>query len=338
MKNILRNRRVLLAQRPTALPGKEHFIFDECVAPSPSSGNVLVETIYVSVDPAMRVWMNEDPGYVAPVRLGEVMRAGGIGRVIESHADGIVPGDIVQGQLGWQTHPTVPAQGLTPVDRSLGDPLAWMGPLGGTGLTAYFGMYRVGAVKTADHVVVSAASGGVGQIAAQIAQREGCHVVGIAGGEAKCTYLTDTLGLAAAIDYKAMPDIGAALERTVSGGVDLYFDNVGGTILDAVLARLRMNARAVICGRISQTGASSQYGIKNLGNLIGKRARVEGFIVSDYAVEFAEARRWLADRVKAGEITQRLHVLDGLEMAPRGLGMLFRGENIGKLVVKVSDA
>ena len=333
----LRNHRVLLTQRPTALPGTEHFSLDEQTVLEPGPGDVLLETLYVSVDPAMRVWMNEDPGYVAPIALGEVMRAGGVGRVLASRSSQFAVGDVVQGRLGWQTHPTLPADQLTSVDASLGSPLEWMGPLGGTGLTAYFGMYRVGAVQPGDRVLVSAASGGVGQIAASIARLEGCHTVGIAGGEAKCGYLTRSLGLTGAIDYKAVEDIGAALDEAFPDGIDVYFDNVGGPILDAVLERLRMKGRVVICGRISQTGSESLYGVRNLGSLIGKRARVEGFIVSDYATEFDAARAWLSARIKAGELSQRMHVLDGLEQAPEGLGMLFRGENTGKLVVQLGQ-
>ncbi len=333
-----RNHRVVLAERPRALPGVEHFRFDDQPVSEPGDGEVLLETVYVSVDPAMRVWMNEDPGYVPPIAIGDVMRAGGIGRVVESRSARFPVGALVQARLGWQTHPTLSEAQLTPIDLALGGPLEWMGPLGGTGLTAYFGMYRVGAVKSDDRVLVSAASGGVGQVASQIARLEGCRSVGIAGGEAKCQHLTGSLGLSGAVDYKSVPDIGAAIDDLLPDGIDLYFDNVGGPILDAVLERLRPRGRVVICGRISQTGSESLYGVKNLGALIGKRARVEGFIVSDYAAEFDTAREWLSARIKAGELSQRLHVLEGLESAPKGRGMLFDGENTGKLVVQLASA
>ena len=330
------NRRLTLSVRPQGIAGPEHFAEDVAPVRSPEAGELLVETLYISIDPAMRVWITENPGYVPPVQPGEVMRAGGIGRVIESRTEGFAAGDLVQGRVGWQTMPTLRASETQKLDLSLGSPEDWMGPLGTTALTAYFGVREVGALRPGQTLLVSGAAGGVGQVAAQIGRIEACRVIGIAGGAAKCDYLTRELGLHGAIDYKAEPDLAAAIARHCPDGVDVFFDNVGGATLDAALTQLRTGARVVICGRISQTAAPELYGVRNLGLLIGKRARMQGFVVFDYHNRYDEARAWLAAQLRAGRLKQRLHVLENLEQAPVGLGMLFRGENKGKLVVKVA--
>jgi len=331
------NRQFTLAARPSGLAGPEHFA--ERIAPirSPDPGEVLLETLYLSIDPAMRVWINENPGYVPPVAIGEVMRAGGIARVLESRAEGLAPGDVVLARTGWQSHPTLPAAEINRIDLALGVPLDWLGLLGMTGLTAYFGLREVGRARPGETILVSGAAGAVGQVVGQIGKIDDCRVVGIAGGAEKCALLVDEHGFDAAIDYKAEPDLAAAIGRTCPGGVDVFYDNVGGPTLDAALAALRVRGRAVICGRISQTASTELYGVRNIGLLIGKRARIEGFVVSDFQDRFAQARHWLAAQRDAGQMHQRLHVVDGLEQAPAGLGMLFRGENMGKLVVKVAN-
>jgi NADPH-dependent curcumin reductase CurA len=235
-----------------------------------------------------------------------------------------------------QTHPTLPARFLQKCDLARGDALAWIGPLGLSAVTAYFGMRDIGAVKPGDRVLVSAAAGGVGQIAAQIARIEACRVVGIAGGVEKCAFLSNELRLDGVIDYKAEPDLVAAIGRACPDGIDLYFDNVGGPTLDAALLHLREAARVVLCGRISQVAADPPYGIRNLGQLLSRRGRMQGFQVFRYHDRYEEARAWLAARHSEGRLRQRLHILDGLHHAPAALGMLFRGENTGKLVVRVS--
>ena len=331
------NRRLTLRARPTGLAGPEHFAEDVAAIRSPGAGEVLLETLLLSIDPAMRVWLNADPGYVAPIAIGEVMRAGGIARVIESRAEGLRAGDVVQGRLGWQSHPTLAGGELEKLDTAVATPLDWIGLLGMTGLTAYFGLHAIGRVRPAETVLVSGAAGGVGQVVGQIARIEACRVVGIAGGAVKCAWLTGEAGFDAAIDYKAEPDLAAAIARACPGGVDVFYDNVGGATLDAALANLRVRGRVVICGRISQTAAAELYGVRQLGQLIGKRARVEGFVVTDFTERFAEARHWLMAQRDAGRLRQRVHVIDGLERAPDGLAMLFRGENKGKLVVRVAD-
>jgi NADPH-dependent curcumin reductase len=331
------NHRILLRARPGGIPTPELFGADSVPIRPPEPDEVLLETIYLSIDPAMRSWMTENPGYQKPVALNEVMRGGGIARVLDSRSPRYRAGDLVQARLGWQTHPTLPAKFLQPVDTSRGDALAWIGPLGLSGVTAYFGMRDIGAVTPGQNVLVSAAAGGVGQIAAQIGRIEACRVAGIAGGAEKCGFLADDLRLDAVIDYKAESDLSAAIGRACPDGIDLYFDNVGGPTLDAALLHLRPGARVVLCGRISQAAADTPYGVRNLGQLATQRARMQGFQVFAYNARYEEARAWLAARHAEGRLRQRLHILDGLHQAPAALGMLFRGENTGKLVIRVAD-
>jgi NADPH-dependent curcumin reductase CurA len=325
------NHRILLRSRPTGIPQPDNFVADDAPLRTPERDEVLLETVLLSIDPAMRSWMLD------AVPLGEVMRGGGIARVLESRSAAFRPGELVQARLGWQTHPTLPARFLQQVDETRGDALAWIGPLGLSAVTAYFGMRDIGAVKPGDSVLVSAAAGGVGQIAAQIARIEACRVAGIAGGAEKCAWLREDLRLDAAIDYKAENDLAAAIGRACPDGIDLYFDNVGGPTLDAALLHLREGARVVLCGRISQVAADPPYGVCNLGQVLSRRARMQGFQVFRYHDRYEEARAWLAARHRDGQLRQRLHILDGLRHAPAALGMLFRGENTGKLVVRVKD-
>jgi NADPH-dependent curcumin reductase len=331
----LMNHRILLRSRPNGIPRPDNFVADTEATRRPAQDEVLLETVYLSIDPAMRSWMSENPGYQRPVPLGDVMRGGGIGRVLESRSREFLPGELVQARLGWQTHPTLQARYLQKLDMAKGDALAWIGPLGLSGVTAYFGMREVGALIPGDRVLVSGAAGGVGQIAVQIARFEACHVTGIAGGAGKCAYLANELHLDAVIDYKAEPDLPAAIGRVCPDGIDVYFDNVGGPTLDAALQHLRPRARVVLCGRISQAAADTPYGIRNLGQLSTRQARMQGFQVFSYHDRYEEARMWLAARHREGRLHQRLHILDGLHHAPEALGMLFRGENNGKLVVRV---
>ena len=332
------NRRLLLAARPSGIPGPLDFTQNDVAIRAPAAGEVLLQTVYLSIDPAMRSWMSAGTGYQPGIELGEVMRGGGIARVVESRADGFAPGDYVQARLGWQTHPTIAGRHLQKLDLALGTIEDWIGPLGLSAVTAYFGLRDIAALRPNDRVLVSAAAGGVGQIAVQIARIEGCRVVGIAGGPQKCAYVRNELRAHDAIDYKAGPDLSAAVAAACPDGIDVYFDNVGGPTLDAALAHLRQNARVVLCGRISQTHAAEPYGIRNLGKLASTRGRMQGFLVFNYHDRYEEARTWLAARLRDGSLRQRLHVVDGLEQAPVGLGMLFRGENNGKLVIRVARA
>lgn len=334
---MLTNRRLLLAARPSGIPEPANFSADAVPARTPDAGEALLETLYLSIDPAMRSWMSAGAGYQQRMALGEVMRGGGIARVLTSRAEGFAAGDLVQARLGWQTHPTLPARYLQKLDLVVGDVEDWIGPLGLSAVTAYFGLRDIGALRPTDRVLVSAAAGGVGQIALQIARIEGCRVAGIAGGPHKCAYVKE-LGADAVIDYKAEGDLSAAIGRACPEGIDLYFDNVGGPTLDAVLEHLRKGARVVLCGRISQAYAAEPYGVRNLGRLAAAHGRMQSFLVFDYHRRYDEARTWLAMRRREGSLRQRLHVLSGLAQAPIGLGMLFRGENFGKLVVRVSNA
>ncbi len=332
------NHRLLLTTRPENVPGPANFTADAIAARAPGAGEVLLETRYLSIDPAMRSWMAEGTGYQQNIPLGEVMRGGGIARVLDSHAEGFAAGDWVQARLGWQSHPTIHSRYLQKLDLTLGTVEDWIGPLGLSAVTAYFGLRDIGSMRPNDRVLVSAAAGGVGQIAVQIARIEGCRVAGIAGGAEKCAYVTGELGAHAAIDYKTKEnekDLSAAIARACPDGIDLYFDNVGGPTLDAALANLRLGARVVLCGRISQTHAAEPYGVRNLGKLAAARGRMQGFLVFNYHDRYDEARTWLAARKRDGSLRQRLHILQGLEQAPLGLGMLFRGENTGKLVVRL---
>ena len=333
---MITNQRLLLETRATGIPGPENFRADAIPARAPAADEVLLETRYLSIDPAMRSWMGGGTGYQQSIALGEVMRGGGIARVIESRSEQYVAGDLVQARLGWQTHPTIAARYLHKLDLSLGSVEDWIGPLGLSAVTAYFGLREVGGLRPGNRVLVSAAAGGVGQVAVQIARIEGCRVAGIAGGAAKCEFVTRELGAIAAIDYKAESDLSAAIARACPDGVDVYFDNVGGPTLDAALENLRPGARVVLCGRISQTHAKAPYGVRNLGRLASARGRMEGFLVFNYHERYDEARTWLAARLQDGSLRQKLHVLEGLAQAPEGLAMLFRGENEGKLVVRVA--
>jgi NADPH-dependent curcumin reductase CurA len=261
------NHRLLLAARPTGIPGPANFRADAVPLRQPGAGEVLLETVYLSIDPAMRSWISEGTGYQRGMPFGELMRGGGIARVLQSRDEGFAPGDFVQARLGWQTHPTIAARHLQKVDLSVGSVEDWIGPLGLSAVTAYFGLFDIGGLKKGDRVLVSAAAGGVGQIALQIARIAGCIVTGIAGGPDKCAFVANDLGADAAIDYKNEQDLSAAIGRACPEGVDVYFDNVGGPTLDAALAHLREDARVVLCGRISQTTAAEPYGVRNLGRL-----------------------------------------------------------------------
>jgi NADPH-dependent curcumin reductase CurA len=329
------NHRLLVKSRPPGIPGPHDFAADAVAARAPAAGEALLETIYLSIDPAMRSWMSAGTGYQQGIPLGEVMRGGGIARVLESRAEGFTAGDFVQARLGWQTHPTITGRHLQKLDLTLGTLEDWIGPLGLSAVTAYFGLRDIGGLRPNDRVLVSAAGGGVGQIAVQIARIEGCRVVGIAGGAAKCAFVANELRAHDVIDYRAQPDLSAAIGAACPDGIDLYFDNVGGPTLDAALAHLRPNARIVLCGRISQATATEPYAVRNLHKLSAVHGRMQGFLVFNYHARYEEARTWLAARLRDGSLKQRLHILEGLAQAPVGLGMLFRGENTGKLVVRV---
>jgi NADPH-dependent curcumin reductase CurA len=332
------NHQFRLAARPVGLPKRTDWNYTEEPARSPQAGEVLVKVLYLSLDPAMRGWMNEGKSYIAPVEIGAVMRAGGVGRVLESQHASFKAGDFVYGTLGVQEYATLDGKALTKVDPSLAPLPTYLGALGMPGMTAYFGLLDVGKPKAGDTVVVSGAAGAVGTVVGQIARIKGCRVVGIAGGQEKCRYLTSELGFDAAIDYKS-DDVKKALRQHCPKGVDVYFDNVGGDILDIVLTQISRHARIVICGAISQYNSTSGVkGPANYMSLLVNRASMTGMIVFDYADRYAEAGAEMARWIAAGKLKTREDVATGLDTFPETLLKLFRGENLGKLVLKVADA
>src|SRR5215510_14057434 len=296
----LQNRQFKLTSRPIGLVKRSDFEFVTVPASQPGPGEVLVRVLYLSLDPAMRGWMNEGRSYVPPVGLGEVMRAGGVGRVVESNDPSLSIGDHVSGITGVQDYATVKAGGMRLVDPRLAPLPRYLGALGMPGMTAYFGLLDICDPKPDETVVVSGAAGAVGALVGQIAKIKGCRAVGIAGGPAKCRYLTEGLGFDAAIDYKN-EDVAKALRQHCPQGVNVYFDNVGGEILEAVLAQLVLKARVSICGAISQyNNVQGIQGPRNYLSLLINRARMEGFIVFDYAPRYPEGVKAIAGWLRAG--------------------------------------
>jgi len=333
------NRQFKLAQRPAGMVKREDFEFVKTApVPEPADGEVLVKVQYLSLDPAMRGWMNEGKSYIPPVGIGEVMRAGGVGKVVASKDPKFAPGDHVVGMTGVQDYAAVKGKTLTKVDPKLVPLPVYLGTLGMPGMTAYFGLFEVGQFKPGDTVVVSGAAGAVGQVVGQIAKIKGAgRVVGIAGGPDKCKYVVETLGFDACIDYKH-DDVKKGLKQHCPNGVDLYFDNVGGDILDAVLTQLAMHARIVICGAISQyNNTTPMKGPSNYMSLLVNRATMKGMVVFDHAARYGEAAREMGGWMAQGKLKSREDVVEGLETFPETLLKLFKGENLGKLVLKVGD-
>ena len=332
------NRQFKLAKRPVGMVKRSDFDFSEAPMPSAGDGEVLIKVLYISLDPAMRGWMNEGKSYIPPVAIGEVMRAGAAGIVIASNNPTLAVGEHVTGSLGVQDYAISNGKGLIKVDTKLVPLPVYLGTLGMPGMTAYFGILEVGQIKDGETVVVSGAAGAVGQVVGQIAKLKGCHVIGIAGGTDKCRYITEELGFDAAIDYKH-EDLGDALKQHCPKGIDVYFDNVGGDILNAALLRLTMHARIVICGAISQYNNTKPVkGPSNYLSLLVNRASMKGMVVFDYASRYAEAAKEMAGWMQQGKLKTREDIVEGLETFPETLLKLFKGENTGKLVLKVADA
>ena len=330
------NRQVRLAARPTGLPQSSDWDLTEEPIPIPSAGEFVIEISHLSLDPAMRGWMNAGASYIDPVEVGEVIRAGGVGRVSASEHPGFAVGEHVTGAFGVQEHALSDGNGAIKIDPSLAPLPTYLGALGMTGMTAYFGLFDVARLKDGETVVVSGAAGAVGSVAGQIAKIKGCRVVGIAGGEEKCRWLIEELGFDAAIDYKAH-DVRKALREAAPKGVDVYFDNVGGEILDAVLTRLARGARIVICGAVSQYNATEHvHGPSNYLSLLVCRASMTGMVVFDYAARFGQAASEIAGWMREGRLISREDIVEGgVEAFPAALLKLFAGENIGKLVLRL---
>ena len=328
------NQQFRLASRPRGLPDRDTWELTEEAVADPGEGEILVEILYTSLDPAMRVWLNEGDSYVPAVGVGEVMRALGVGRVIASHAPEMNEGDHVTGIFGMQRYAVVPASSAVRVAEELAPLPSYLNALGIPGMTAYFGLLDIGRPQEGQTVLVSAAAGAVGSLVGQIAKIKGCRAVGIAGGAEKCRMVTEEFGFDAAIDYKA-GEVTTSMREHCPDGIDVYFDNVGGEILEAALRNLSRGARIVLCGAVSQYNEGAIHGPRNYMNLLVKRARMEGFVIFDYGQRYAEAATEIAGWIKDGKLRSREHIVDGLETFPETLLMLYKGENTGKLMLKL---
>ena len=327
-------RRVVLVRRPAAEPGSEDFRVEEVAVPKPGPREVLVRVIYLSLDPYMRGRMRDAASYASPVGIGEVMTGGTVGEVVQSNHPAYQAGDIVEDRLGWQEYAIGPGPAMRKVDPSLAPISTANGVLGMPGMTAYFGLFEVGQPKAGETVVVSAASGAVGQLVGQLAKIAGCRAVGIAGGARKCAFVKDELGFDACIDYKAERDLTAAVKAACPSGVDVYFDNVGGPVSDAVLGNLNFFARVALCGSISQYN-TAEPGPRWLGTFVGKRVTARGFIVWDFNTRYGSAMQRMGEWVRTGRIKYREDIVAGIENAPRAFIGMLRGDNFGKMQVKL---
>jgi hypothetical protein len=332
-----RNRRMVLAERPTGMVDESTVRLEETDVPEPGPGEALAQVRYVSIDPTIRTWMDDAPGYLPPIGIGEVVRSGGIAEVLSSSSELYEPGDLLFGMTGWQDYVIADAgeRALQKLPPGV-SPTAALGVLGITGMTAYFGMTDVGRVKEGDVVVVSGAAGATGSSAGQIAKLKGAaKVVGIAGGPRKCAWVVDELGFDAAIDYKN-EDVAARLRETCPDGIDLYFDNVGGEILNACLAQLALRGRVVLCGAISSYNDRGRpAGPSNYAALIIRRGRMEGFLILDYFDRFPQAQAEVGAWLAAGQIKAAEHIVEGLQHTPQALNLLFTGGNTGKVIVQL---
>jgi len=332
----LTNRQFKLIARPVGLPKRTDFEFTSAPVAEPGAGEVLVKVQYISLDPAMRGWMNEGKSYIPPVKLGEVMRAGAAGRVLASKNAAFAEGDYVTGWTGVQEYSLSDGNGLVRVDPRVAPLPVYLGTLGMPGMTAYFGLLDIGKPQPGDTVVVSGAAGAVGTVVGQIAKIKGCRAIGIAGGADKCRYLTQELGFDGAIDYKS-GDVKDGLKQHCPQGVNVYFDNVGGDILDTVLTRITRGARIVICGAISQYNNTAPVkGPSNYLSLLVNRASMTGMVVFDYTGRYALAAREMAGWMAEGKLKTREDIVDGFDAFPETLLRLFKGENLGKLLIRVA--
>ena len=328
---------IRLNKRADGVPQDDVWATTHDALPALGDGEIAVDVEYVSVDPAMRGWIIDTPSYLPPVQIGEVMRAGGLGTVTASRKEGFAPGDIVRGITGVQSHYVGPADGFTIARPDLAPARKFLAGLGMPGMTAYFGLLDIGEPKEGETVLISGAGGAVGSVAGQIAKIKGCRVIGIAGGPEKCDAVVNRYGFDACIDYKA-EDVSKAIRAHCPGGVDVYFDNVGGETLDAALANIAMHGRISLCGAISQYNAMGEEGMvgpRNYMQLLVKRARMVGFVVIDYADRYADAIAQMAGWMNEGKLVLDEHVVDGIASFPEALRMLFDGRNTGKLMIKV---
>jgi len=332
-----RNRRLVLAERPTGMVEESTVRIDDADVPEPGPGEALARVRFLSIDPTIRTWMDDAPGYLPPIGIDEVVRSGGIAEVVRSNCERYSPGDLLFGMTGWQDY-VIADEGeraMQPLPPGIAPQVA-LGLFGITGMTAYFGLLDVGGLKEGDVVVVSGAAGATGSTVGQIAKIKGAgKVIGIAGGPQKCGWICDELGFDATIDYKN-EHVAARLRELAPDGIDLYFDNVGGEILDACLGQLAMRGRVALCGAISTyNDRGSMSGPANYRSLIIRRGRMEGFIILDYLARFPEAQMEMASWLASGQIKSAEHIVEGLERAPDALNLLFTGGNTGKVIVQV---
>jgi NADPH-dependent curcumin reductase CurA len=325
--------RVLLARRPVGWVQPDDFAIVQAPIPQPRDGEFLIRTHYLSLDPYMRGRMNDVKSYAPSVEIGEVMVGATVGEVVESRHSSFKPGDMVLAQLGWQQYGLSDGKGVNKINPRI-SPSAYLGVLGMPGVTAWVGLLEIGKPRRGETVVVSAAAGAVGGVVGQLARQQGCRAIGIAGGPAKCAYVRDELKFDACVDYKA-GSLAADLQAAAPNGIDIYFDNVGGQILNTVVPLLNAFARIPLCGLISQYNTTEPEGLRDLGSLLGKRVRLQGFIVSDYLDRWLQALNELSRAVASGALTYRETVTEGLERAPEAFIGMLRGENIGKQIVKL---
>jgi NADPH-dependent curcumin reductase CurA len=331
------HRRVVMANRPVGEPKESDFRVDEAPVPEPGTNQVLVRSIYLSLDPYMRGRMRDVASYAPPVAVGEVMPGGVVGQVAASNNPAFKVGDFVEERIGWQEY-AIAGPGLRKIDPAMAPISTANGVLGMPGMTAYFGLFDIGQPKPGETVVVSAASGAVGQVVGQLAKLAGCRVVGVAGGAKKCAFVTDELGFDACVDYKAEKNLAAAIKAACPDGVDVYFDNVGGDVTDAVIVNLNFWARVALCGAISQYNAETPpVGPRLMWNFVGRRTSLRGFIVSDFAHKFDPARKQMGAWVRSGKLKYREDIADGIASAPRAFIGMLRGENFGKQLVRLGE-
>jgi NADPH-dependent curcumin reductase CurA len=328
------NKQVLLASRPQGPVTEENFRIVEVPVAKPGAGEVLVRNEWLSLDPYMRGRMSDAKSYVPPAQLGEVMVGQTVGEVIESQDPRLKPGDKVLTHLGWQLYGVAKGSELTPIDVKRAPASCYLGVLGMTGITAWFGLHEIAQPKPGETVVVSAASGAVGSVVGQLAKTKGCRVVGIAGGKVKCDYVVQELGFDACVDYKA-GNLLEDLRQACPDGVDVNFENVGGEILDTLLRIMNRNSRIVVCGLIAQYNATEPYGYKMLRSVLVNRIRMQGMIVFDWKDRYGEALKGLARNLAEGKLKYRESVVHGIDNAPKGLIALLKGENFGKQLVKL---
>ena len=331
----MQNKEIRLASRPAGVPTLDNFQFVETEVPKPSSGEVLVRMLYISVDPYLRARMREGKSYIAPFEVGQVIQSGAVGEVVESNSPKFQPGDVVTGSFGWRLYDVAKADGLMKVIPGV-SPSTALGVLGMPGLTAYFGLLDIGQPKEGETVVVSGAAGAVGMTVCQIAKIKGCRVVGTAGSDEKNEYLRRELGVDATINYKTEKNIFAALKEACPNGIDVYFDNVGGDVSDAVLPQINNGARIVICGQISIYNATSiETGTRPQPFLLVNSAMMKGFIITQYMNRFAEGVKQLAEWFISGKLKHAETIVEGFDNTPQAFIGLFSGDNLGKQVVKI---